>query len=356
MNMVLVLHKYGVRLDDPCCFPLGFMYISSVLKEQGHNVKVLNYNLWEYDLSTEIEGADAVLFTGFEEFLPYIQRDAAICREKGVKTILGGALATFRPRQMREIVDVVIDGEGETAFGGDMNSLPDYDGFGVREYHRRNGFKHMGVLTSRGCPHSCTFCSQTCRFSVRRLSHVFDEIDGYRAKYDPQCIVFNDNTLNISKLRFMAICDGMKSRGLMWTAAIRVDVFDEDMAKAAKDSGCRYFVVGIESFRQEKLDRMKKGITTEQIIRTLDILHKYGIDYHGNVLFGFEGEAYRSIVQEVLSIPQGYKVFPAMVQPFVGTNEGKKRDISPNQYAALNEKFKEYIASQGKYSYPELAA
>lgn len=351
MNIVLVLHKYNLPLDDPCCYPLGYMYVSAKYKAEGHRVKVLNYNLWDYDLREEIKGFDLVGFTGFEEFLPYIKRDAAICKDMGIKTILGGALATFLPKDMSQIVDEVVEGEFE-----DGTLLPDYEGFGIEEYKSRQQHFHMGILSSRGCPFHCTFCAQTCRYSERNLDEVFWEIDLYRAKYGCDAFIFNDNTLNVTKSRFLEICNGMKDRG-QWGAAIRPDVFDDEMAKTAKECGALYFIVGVESFNQDKLDRMNKKTKVEDIYICLDLLNKYNIDYHGNILFGFEGETHGDIVTEMdtlASLAGRYKIYPAMVQPFIGTKNGKLRSIDSRTYEFFNSAFKEYIISQGKYLYPEL--
>lgn len=366
MKLTLICHKYGVSLSDPCCYPIGFMHVSAMLRHLGHRVTVLNFNLWEYDLAEELKGQDAVLFTGFEEFLPAIICDAALCREMGIKTILGGALATFKPQEMMQYVDTVVIGEGEVvletalhSFGivqgtkSDLAALPppDYEGFGIDEYHRRHPFRYMGVLTSRGCPFSCRFCAHTCDYQTRDLSAVFDEIDGYHAKYGVSMIIFNDNTLNVTKARFMAICAGMKGRGLRWSAAIRADVFDEEMAAAFKASGGEYFVVGVESFSQAKLDAMNKRVKSDQIIITLDLLHKYRIDYHGNILMGFPGETQEMILDELLTMPQGYNVFPVLVQPFVGTITGA-RTLPPEQAAYIGDCFQRFAEGRGMNCYP----
>lgn len=356
MKVCLVSHKYNIPLDDPCIYPIGYMHVSSLLKTAGHDVKVLNYNLWDYDLKEELKGQDVAMFTGFEEFKPLILRDSAICEEMGVRSIVGGALATFGG--MDGYNGLVYHGEFETVMGhDDINKfpLPDYEGFGIDEYHKRHGLRYMGVLTGRGCPYSCTFCAQTCEFRLKKLGGVFQEIDLYIKKYGIEMVVFNDNTLNINKPRWMKICAEMKSRGT-WCAAIRCQPFDEEMARAAKESGCVYLVVGVESFNQEKLDRMNKKIKVKQIVRTLDLLHKYNIDYHGNILFGFEDETAEDINQERSAMPEKYKLFPAMVQPFIGTKDGHERAITNDEYIALNTEFIGYVESQGKYCYPELKA
>jgi radical SAM superfamily enzyme YgiQ (UPF0313 family) len=369
MKICLVLHKYDLPIDDPCCYPLGFMYVSAVLKQKGHDVKVLNYNLFNFEHKKEIEGCDVVMFTGFEEFYPYIVRDAAICRSMGIKTILGGALATFRPDLMLEHVDTVVLGEGEEVLEKalkekgkilgekpDLDRLPypDYEGFGIDEYNKRHKIHYMGVLTSRGCLYNCSFCSHTCRFQNRNLCGVFAEMLTYKEKYGISHIVFNDNTLNLSMGRFINICEVMLCLDITWSGAIRLDRWNDRMAEAAKISGCQYLVVGIESFNQKKLDMMNKKITVEQIKRSLDILEKYDIKYHGNVLFGFEGETADDIFNELEMIPLRYSVYPAMVRPFIGTRDGKDHGLSQDEWNYFNDRFNKYILSSGKYTYPDL--
>jgi anaerobic magnesium-protoporphyrin IX monomethyl ester cyclase len=352
MKFTLVCHKYGVPLADPCCFPLGFMYVSSILKKAGHEVKVLNYNLYYYDLEEEIKGSDYVLFTGFEEFLQPIIRDSAICRKQGIKTVVGGALATFCPNLMTPHVDIVLQGEMDSDTPIDEIPYPDYEGFGINEYAKHHDIQYISILTSRGCPFSCTFCRQICNYRERNLDKVREEIEFYKNKYNIECIVFNDNTLNVSKERFMKVCEIAQDTKLMWSAAIRVDNFDEEMAIAAKKSNCIELVVGIESFIQEKLDYMNKKIKVEDIYKTLDLIEKHNIYYQGNVLVGFENETFDDIFRETTSMPP-YNVFPCLVQPFIGTKHGRKRNLSDVEEKCLEGVFTEYLQSKGKYMYPK---
>ena len=367
MKIVLVVHKYGVPLADPCSFPLGFMYISSVLKQAGHEVKILNYNLWDYDFDQELDGMDVALFSGFEEFDEKNRGFALLCRERGVRTVLGGALATFDTENQAKFFDAVIVGEGEVAVHKvltengahkmsvssiDLLPYPDYDGFGVAEYYKRNPMRHVGVLTSRGCPHRCTFCSHALRFRTRYLAGVAWEIDYYTKIYAPQMLVFNDNTLNVTKARFLAVCEMMMRRNLPWSAAIRVDNFDEECARKAKVSGCAYFVVGVESLQQVRLDKMQKDISVEQTYKTLDLLHKYKIDYHGNLIVGLDDETEKDIFAELATNWQGYNLFPVMFQKFIGTCANPSKKISGESWGRFNESFKQYVASQGKVYVP----
>ena len=369
MKLALILFKYVQMIDDPCCYPLGFMYISAVLKKAGHDVTVFNLNLYEYkDILT---GFDAVLMTGFEPFKEDIIYTAAICKERGIKTILGGALGTFCSEEMLKYVDTVIIGEGENVICQALNSTgivkgtkpnldtlpyPDYEGFEIEEYHRVHGIRYMGVLTSRGCPYSCKFCAQTCVSQFRKMPDVFKEIDFYIAKYGTERIIFYDNTLNIRKDRFMEICEGMKLRGLSWSAAIRVDVWDEEMTRVGKESGLKFLVVGVESFSQDKLDLMDKKITVDQIIKCLDLIQDYDIGYRANVLLGIPDETYENILEEVIAIPSKYqRIYPGLVQPYAGTGY-KERAITNEQEKFLQAIFIDYALNNGVEEYYQRAA
>jgi len=365
MKICLVLYKYTASIDDPCCYPLGFMYISSILKQAGHEVKVLNYNICDYKFTEEVKGYDIVMFTGFESFLQSILFHSEKCKNLGIKTILGGALATFRPEFVVKYLDTIVIGEGENVvlrslvdtgvvYGTrpELSSLPypDYDGFGFDVYNKRHSTKYIGILTSRGCLFNCTFCAQTCMYQERSLEDVFKEIDFYVDKYKVNNIAFNDNNLNLKKDRYINLCKGMKQRRLEWGGAIRCNIFDEDMAIATKESGCLHLVVGVESFNQAKLDYINKRITVKQITNALDLLNKHNISYHGNILIGFENETYSDIANEIASIPPQYKVFPTIVQGFIGTSNGKKRLINKSEEDFLNSVFTEY-AQKSNLSY-----
>ncbi|MBV5327113.1 MAG: radical SAM protein [Chlorobium sp.] len=323
------------------------MYVSALLKQVYDDVKVLNYNLFDYDLSEELKGATDIFFTGFEEFEKPIKEAATIAKTAGVKTHLGGAIATYIPSIMNGYIDYIYTGEFCELMPIDKNPWPDYEGFGINEYHRRHNTRYMGVLTSRGCPHKCTFCNSICKYRCRSISAVEQEVDYYLSKYKTEMIVFNDNTLNASKGRFRRICEMMNGKGVAWSAALRLDNIDESLVKRAKDSGLVYAVVGVESFQQEKLDKMNKQITVKTMENSLELLEKYQIKYHGNIIMGFDGETEQQIADEFEDLKKRpWNVFPVYLQKFIGVK------ASPSGNYELSNQFKEHIYSKDMYCYP----
>lgn len=336
------------------------MYMSSAIKGLGHNVTVFNNNLWQYDVSALLK-FDVVCLTGFDEFKSENESIIELCRNNGVHTVIGGAMATFG----KISADATVIGEGELAIADALHSKgifqnpvdvnlitwPDYFGFGIEEYHRRHDTRYMGVLTSRGCPHNCTFCAHTCRYSCRRLEAVFYEIECYHKLFKLDVLVVNDNTLNPSKGRFRNFCTGMKKFKLAWSAALRLDNLDEDLVKLAKDSGLYYAVVGVESFQQNKLDMMNKKITVEQIESGLELLEKHNINYHGNVLFGFDGETDADVQIEYEDMKRRKsRIFPTLLQSFSGIDAVASDKVNRSEYS---KEFYKYVTDRGMYTYPE---
>ncbi len=351
MKAILVLPKYAIDISDPCVWPLGFMYVSSYIKKVWKDVQIINFNIdSDWHLETEFDGKDIVMLTGGEEFLPEIKRIAGIARSMGIQTTLGGSLATFKTKEMKKYVDVVFRGELGAHTPIDDLPWPDYEGFGIEEYHKRHSIRYMGVLASRGCPFNCSFCANVCRYRERNLETVAKEIDHYIKKYRIEMLVFNDNTLNVTKDRFMNICKMMRANKLEWGAAIRADVFDAEMAVAFKNSGGNYFVIGVESFIQHRLDKMEKHLKVCDLKSTLDLLHKHKIGYHGNIILGINGETMDDIVSEVEELPKGYNLFPVLAQSFPGTRVSSS--LSTDQRGRLNHIFTEYALKQGKSVYP----
>jgi len=351
MIVAIWVPKYNIEFDDPCCYPMGLMYISAVLKRDGHAVVVLNNNLYPHSPEV-LTYADAVLFTGFEETMPETIMLSTRLRSKGVHTILGGAYATFKTDEALKHFDVVVVGEGEHAFPtalrvrGTINAapmamsdipLPDYAGFGIDEYHRRRDIRYMGVLTARGCPHSCTFCSSVCKFRVRDLRDVRAEVNRYIDTYNVSTIVINDNTLNTSLARLSDFCDMMRPMAIEWTAALRLDNLNEDLVRSARDSGLVYAVVGVESFDQQKLDAMNKSITVREVVAGLELLQKYAVPYTGNVLVSSEEE-----IDNNMTLIRKYRLYPTAIKKFVGNSV----DEAP---AAVQNRCRTYAQEHGRH-------
>lgn len=153
----------------------------------------------------------------------------------------------------------------------DILPFPIYNGGEFRKYifyyplpiGKKVIWGHM--LTSRGCPYNCIFCSQTIRESYgkevrfREPSSVVDEMV-YLKQKGVNIISFDDDNFTTFKSHVVGICEEIKNRGLkiMWSAHARIDNCDEDLLKIMKEAGCILLRFGIESGSEKIIKILKK--------------------------------------------------------------------------------------------------
>ena len=139
-----------------------------------------------------------------------------------------------------------------------------YVGHGRRRY----GYAVTTVMSSRGCPFACEFCSNVVfgsSYRERSPSSVVDEVEEALALgYDR--IAFADDVFTMRRERVIAVCDEIERRGLRfaWECLARVDGIDRATAEAMRRAGCRTVFFGIESGSDPILRLMRKGITATQ--------------------------------------------------------------------------------------------
>lgn len=363
MRLAAIIPKYAVSIHDPCCYPLGFGYVIASLIDAGHKVDVFNLNLFGLPDFNDIAKYDAVLTHGFDESIRDIAEIGQLCHRSGVKSIIGGGMATYEPELISKLYSTVIMGEGEKTvhralheagiLQGELTDLsklkrPAYEAIGIEEYHKRHDHRYMGVMSSRGCPHTCTFCRNLCKFRCSPLDNFFAEIDEYQAKWKIEHLVIYDNTLNISRGRFNRIMDGMKGRGLSWSACLRADNITEQDVIKAKDAGMNLCLVGIESLRDEKLKAFNKGVTVAQVDQLLTWLEKYHIPYVGGVFLGTGDDTIDDVKTDMALIKNSkHKLQPNTLAPFYDIAEKRSACLSEEQHEMLTEFCQNYQLDNG---------
>lgn len=158
----------------------------------------------------------------------------------------------------------------------------------------------VAVVTSRGCPHECTFCDRSV-FGRRWRAHgpetVLGWIDHLVASYGIRDINFQDDHFMVDKKRLAAICAGIKERhpGLLWSTIGRADAVDRDSVRLMKDAGCWQIAFGIESGSQQILDVLKKNETIEQIEEAVRIIKEAGMTVKGLFMAGCPTETEQTL-------------------------------------------------------------
>jgi magnesium-protoporphyrin IX monomethyl ester (oxidative) cyclase len=167
---------------------------------------------------------------------------------------------------------------------------------------RRKRF--MPMITSRGCPGNCIFCSIHTvwghKYRYRSPENVVKEIEKLRAEYGIDEIHFEDDNLTLSRQRMMGICGLLisKNLGIRWTTpnGVAVSTLDFDLLKRMKDSGCFQLNLGIESGDPRVLKEIiNKPLNLEKVKKVVGYCRTLGIWSHGFFVIGFPGESFESI-------------------------------------------------------------
>lgn len=196
-------------------------------------------------------------------------------------------------------------------------------------YYRR--FPVAPIVTSRGCPHQCTFCASACvsgrKIRRRSVEGVIEEIGVLHRRHGVREIHIEDDNFTGDKEYVLAFCDRMRSAfpDVSWTCpnGVRVDTLDREMLDAMKSSGMYFLSVGIESGSNRILRLMKKSLTVERMEDKIRLIHEAGIGISGFFMLGFPGET-REEMEETIRfaarLPLDRASF-ANFQPFPGCEE-----------------------------------
>jgi radical SAM superfamily enzyme YgiQ (UPF0313 family) len=182
--------------------------------------------------------------------------------------------------------------------------LPDWDSFPIEEYiarHQINGAnlgRSMPLLSTRGCPYQCTFCSSpnmwTTRYIPRDARKVADEIALYKKKYNIANVDFQDLTAVVKRKWVVEFCRELIKQQLNVTwqmpSGTRCEVFDEEIADLLYRSGCRVLAFAPESGSTEILEKVKKQVDLDQMLNAMRIAVRRGLRLSCFIVIGFPDE------------------------------------------------------------------
>ncbi len=164
------------------------------------------------------------------------------------------------------------------------------------------------MITSRGCPLKCTFCSVHTIWGrnnrTRDAQQVVDEIEELYREYDVREIHFEDDMLTLDRQRMIDICREIVSRKLdiTWTTpnGVYVNTLNEDLLTAMKESGCYQLALAIESGSQSVLRTiMKKNISLQYAREVVKMMRRLKMGVYFFLIIGMPGETEADIVKTV---------------------------------------------------------
>lgn len=321
MKILLVSLPPYVSGREPL-FPLGIGYLVATLKAE-HEVRTIHFQ--------KIDHVEPMLSEIIESFRPDMVGLTCSTFNRGsvrnsivkiknsspnIKVIVGGVHASYLYDQILNDydADIVVIGEGEyttlelckalesgtalesvkgIAFKQDdkvivtplrdvvknLDELPMPNFDFAKQMMRGSG---MGfVITSRGCPVRCIFCSTSSYWGqkVRKSSikRVVDEMENLISRYGVKKIFFHDDTFNLGTERVKQICIEIMNRKIQvqWGVGCRVVPVSQEMIDMMVEAGCVHICWGVESGSKEMLCRMEKRITLEQIRYAYELCRKH---------------------------------------------------------------------------------
>jgi radical SAM superfamily enzyme YgiQ (UPF0313 family) len=253
-----------------------------------------------------------------------------------VTTVVGGAKATLEVEYLLNRcpnVDMVVRGEGEEIIREIVTGVPRQDIRGL-SYRENGGLVHNEihplpdltqiaypdrslrrhdyywsqfgvrlsrrtfdtVLTTRGCPFKCKFCTfslnplgQKRSYTERPVESVIEELKAVTA----DTVLFSDDNMFMNPQRVERLCDLIIENGIKKTFVVqaRVDVVKHRrVLDKAQQAGFKVFLIGVESPHDRILDQLQKGINQQQIRDSFAILTQYDFYLHGYFIYGNIGE------------------------------------------------------------------
>jgi anaerobic magnesium-protoporphyrin IX monomethyl ester cyclase len=374
--------RYGKKLKiaGPLLPSLGLAYIAAVLERDGHDVEILDAPALDMHASGiaahvskkryDVIGvtAQTPMYGRFVEALKAIRPAAP-----DAVLMAGGPHSSIMPKEIlleNPELDYSIYGEGEVTVCELMKVIEgtmkpqEVSGIGYRDgrevrvtpprpfikdiddipmparhllpmkryrpapsTYKRTPLLHM--ITSRGCPFSCVYCSSRSIFGRVYRAHspkrVADEMEMIVKKYGAREIFFLDDIFTLDRKWATAVCDEIIRRGLHkkveWSCSTRVNVVDQDLLLHMRKAGCWQIHYGLESGSQRLLDYIKKGITLEQSRMAVRFARKAGIQVRAYFMVGLPTETREETLQTIKfakDVDPDYAKF-SLTTPYPGT-------------------------------------
>ena len=344
-NVVLIEPKApGFHVFSRYKLPrLGLPLLGAVLEQElGASVKIYFQECARIDWD-EVARADLIGISTITPTAPVayglVER---IKKVTDAPVVMGGAHVSFLADEaMEKGADFVVRGEGEKTLVElvrHLNGSPEYadisaiagltwarDGAVVHNPDREwnadlsslpwpklsliQGFDErtiIPVMTSRGCPFNCKFCTVTSMFGrkyrFRDTEDVIAELAELYEQYPKAVYFFYDDNFTAAPSHTKELLRRMKEKGITprWTAQTRVDVVDDDeLMQLMEETGCMFLYLGLESANPETLKAYKKAQTVEDIENAVRIIHKHKIKVHGMFVMGSDEDDKESIRETV---------------------------------------------------------
>lgn len=324
---------------------MGPLYLGTILKNAGFDVTVVNENLLGRKLTmNELEG-DFLLLTSLTSTSERAYELARQFKQKNPHSIvvMGGIHATFLTEEASKYVDYVVTGEGEEVildllrYGSEQRIingklLSRLDNIPVPDFNLLVNSKKMDIIpimTSRGCPYDCNFCSVTKMFGQGYRTLSIDRIIEELKQVKKDFVFFYDDNLtaNINRTHDLMERIAKEQFKFKWSAQVRTDITRyPELVKDMRKAGCNTVYIGFESVSNATLNSLSKHQTLDDIQRAINVFHSNSIRIHGMFIFGGD-EDEKSIFEETVKFSIKNKIDTVqymILTPLPGTETYQK--------------------------------
>src|SRR3989338_4003595 len=147
------------------------------------------------------------------------------------------------------------------------------------------------LITSRGCPYQCTYCTKSVsgqNYRAQSAERVVREVEYLIRQYQVKQIHFYDDDFTLNVKRAEAICDLLiqKKIKILWSCVTRADLVTERLLSKMRQAGCWLIAYGVESGNQNILNHIKKGYRLEKIKEAFKLTKRAGIRVLGYFMAG----------------------------------------------------------------------
>ncbi len=376
--------------------PLGILYLSAWLKQAGFLVEVLDttfldpvrYHTRLAEVRPKSVGIYATVITRHN-----VLRMVGDAAGFGVPVIVGGPdPAQYIDQYLRAGAAAVALGEGEETLeqwlrlaldkGPDAAELEEVAGLvlprngshhrtaprpPIRDLHRlpwpdreaidfqhyirswraRHGEASLSILTARGCPFDCSWCSREVYGQTHRQRDPADvarELRHLKEQYQPDAVWIVDDVLTLNRKWVPRFAEAVEAEdaALPFECLSRVDCVDRDTLRALRRIGCFRIWYGAESGEQRIIDRMNKKFTVDQVRESTALTREAGIEVGHFIMLGYPGETRRDILSTIrfLKETRPDHFGPSVAFPIKGTafyEEVKDRVVEDQVWSQRNQ-------------------
>ena len=323
--------------------PLGILYICAHLRKKGFSADVFDSTFSSRELLFDLLQRERPSVLGIYANLmtrPNVVEILRVAKDAGWRTVVGGPEpGAYVAEYLNSGADVVVMGEGELtleelvpalqsrsrealhringiafrALDGaivrtatreqirDIDPQPwpareliDVDQY-VSVWRKHHGKGSVSLITARGCPYHCRWCSHEVFGKThrrRKPASVADELEWLINRYQPDMAWMADDVFTIHPGWLFQYAAELRGRGLRlpFECISRADRLNLQVVETLAEMGCFRLWIGSESGSQRILDAMQRGVTVEQVQAAVALCKSHGIQTGMFLMWGYEGE------------------------------------------------------------------